>query len=75
MTVFDLKGIASSGGHLVVNGDDYSAFDLKAIALSGRGTKSTLMIKRASKLSSFDCKSIASENPGHVTFDFSEKYR
>ena len=63
MTVFDLKGIASSGGHLVVNGDDYSAFDLKAIALSGRGTKSTLMIKRASKLSSFDCKRIRDMSP------------
>ena len=75
MTVFDLEGIASSGAHLVVNGDDYSTFDLKAIALSGRRTKSTLMIKRASKLSSFDCKSIASANPGHVTFDFSEEYR
>ena len=72
MTVLDLQGIASAGGNLIVNGSKYTVFDLKSIAAAGLKTKSTLVIKNASKLSGLDCKSIASANPGCVTFDFSE---
>ncbi|SJL26197.1 hypothetical protein PGIN_7BTORR_01892 [Porphyromonas gingivalis] len=72
MTVLDLQGIASAGGNLIVNGSKYSASLLKSIAVAGLKTKSTLVIKNASKLSGLDCKSIASANPGCVTFDFSE---
>ncbi|ATR92334.1 hypothetical protein [Porphyromonas gingivalis] len=73
MTALDLQGIASAGGNLIVNGSKYSASHLKSIAAAGLKTKSTLVIKNASKLSGLDCKSIASANPGCVTFDFSEQ--
>ena len=73
MTVFDLKMIASAGGNLIINGVSFSKFDLRAVAATSREGKGTLMIKRVRSLSADDCKSIAAENPGHVTFDFSEE--
>ena len=73
MTVFDLKIIASAGGNLIINQVSYSSFDLRSVAAASREGKGTLMIKRVRNLSASDCKSIASENPGHVTFDFSEE--
>ena len=73
MTAFDLKMIASAGGNLIINEGNYSGQDLKMVATGSREGKGTLMIKRVRRLSAYDCKSIASENPGHVTFDFSEE--
>ena len=73
MTVFDMKMIASAGGNLIINQVSYSSFDLRSVAAASREGKGTLMIKRVRNLSASDCKSIASENPGHVTFDFSEE--
>ena len=73
MTVFDLTMIASAGGNLIINQVSYSSFDLRSVAAASREGKGTLMIKRVRNLSASDCKSIASENPGHVTFDFSEE--
>ena len=73
MTVFELKMIASAGGNLIINQVSYSSFDLRSVAAASREGKGTLMIKRVRNLSASDCKSIASENPGHVTFDFSEE--
>ena len=73
MTVFDLKMIASAGGNLIINQVSYSSFDLRSVAAASCEGKGTLMIKRVRNLSASDCKSIASENPGHVTFDFSEE--
>ena len=73
MTVFDLKMIASAGGTLLITQVSYSRFDLRSVAAASREGKGTLMIKRVRNLSASDCKSIASENPGHVTFDFSEE--
>lgn len=72
MTAYDLRNIASAGGNIVVNAEDFSAYDLKNIAENGVATKAKLTIKNAGGLSGYDCKNIASANPGNVTFDFSE---
>ena len=73
MTVSDLKEIASAGGNLIINEVSYSKDDLRSVAVASREGKGTLMIKGVRSLSACDCKRIASENPGHVTFDFSEE--
>ena len=73
MRVLDLKMIASAGGNLIINEGNYSGLDLKMVATGSREGKGTLMIKRVRRLSGLDCRNIASENPGHVTFDFSEE--
>ena len=73
MTVSDLRMIASAGGNLIINEGSYSSSDLRSVAAASREGKGTLMIKRVRNLKAYDCKSIASENPGHVTFDFSEE--
>lgn len=73
MRAFDLKKIASAGGNLIINEGNYSGLDLKMVATASREGKGTLMIKRVRRLSGLDCQNIASENPGHVTFDFSEE--
>ncbi len=65
--------IASAGGNLIINEGNYSGLDLKMVAAASREGKGTLMIKRVRNLHAYECKSIASENPGHVTFDFSEE--
>ncbi|MBF1288884.1 MAG: hypothetical protein HXM98_00460 [Porphyromonadaceae bacterium] len=71
--VLDLKLIASAGGNLIINEGNYSGTDLKIVATASCEGKGTLMIKRVSRLSALDCQIIASANPGHVTFDFSEE--
>ena len=72
MTAYDLKNIASAGGNIVISAEDFSAYDLKNIAENGVATKAKLTIKNTGRLSGYDCKNIASTNPGNITFDFSE---
>ena len=70
MTVLDLKGIASSGGSLIVSANDISVLDLKSLASTCRIKNVHLEIKDAGNLSALDCKGIASCLPGYVIFDF-----
>ncbi len=66
-----LANIATAGGNLVINANQFNPLDLKNIAASGVSAKTKLSIKAAGALTVLDCKNIASVNPGNVTFDFS----
>lgn len=70
LSAYDLKGIASAGGNLTIDGSSYTPYDIKGIAEAGKKTGASLVVKNALKLSAYDCKGIAAANPGHVTFDF-----
>lgn len=72
MTTLDLKAIVSVGGSVVVDANDFTAFDLKDIAATGKQSGGKLSVKYANKFNTLDCKAIASINPGNVEFDFSE---
>lgn len=70
ITASSLQSIASAGGSVIVNADNFTASSLRNIASAGKATGAELIIKDASKLTSSSCQSIASANPGHVIFDF-----
>lgn len=72
MTTYDLKKIAEAGACLVVDAEDYSAYDLKTAAAALVGT-ATISIKGAQRFSAYDCKTIASVAPGRVLFDFTKR--
>lgn len=65
-----LKGIASSGGSVIVSAKDYDVLCLKGIATAGKNTSSNLIINDANVLDTLSCKGIASCNSGHVIFNF-----
>lgn len=70
ITSLSLQAIASAGGSVIVSAADFTVISLKAIASAGKTNGVELIVKDANKLTSLNCKSIASANPGHVTFDF-----
>ena len=70
MTVLNLQSIASSGGSVIVSAASYSALNLQSIAMTCKAKGVDLVIKEANKLTVLNCQTIASANPGHVTFDF-----
>ena len=70
VTTSSLQSIAHSGGSVIVNAGDFTVSSLQSIAHAGQATGAELIIKEASRLTSSSCQSIASANPGHVTFDF-----
>ena len=70
MTISSLQSIAHSGGSVIVDAGNFTTSSLKSIAYAGQATGAELIIKGASGLTSSSCQSIASANPGHVTFDF-----
>lgn len=69
-TLLDLKMIAAAGGSIIVDATPYTSLDLKMVA-SELKDNATLLIKKADKFSSLDCKAIVSGASGKVTFDFS----
>ena len=71
MNAYDLKKIAEAGACLVVDAEDYSAYDLKTVSAALVGT-ATITIKGAQRFSAYDCKTISSVAPGRVLFDFSK---
>lgn len=68
--ILSLKGIASSGGSVVVSAKDVDVLSLKGIASSGKDKGCVLIINDANVLDTLSCKNIASCNPGHVIFNF-----
>ncbi len=72
-TVLEIKGICMHGANIVLNASDYTAFDLRNIAVAAKAANTEILIKGANKLTALDCKTIASfVGPGVVTFDFTE---
>ena len=45
--------------------------ELKNLAFTAKSKKASILIKNASILTVYECKSIAFINPNYVTFDFS----
>ena len=70
MTVLNLQSIASYGGSVIVSAANYSVLNLQSIAMTGKAKGVDLIIKDANKLTVLNCHTIASANPGYVTFDF-----
>lgn len=70
MTVLNLQAIASAGGSVIVDANNFTVLNLQAIANAGKAKGATLIINNASCLTVLNCQAIASANPGHVTFNF-----
>lgn len=68
MTAEQIQFLATKSCDIVVNSNDFTISELKDLAR--RITYGQLIIKKAYKLSFLDAHSIASVNPGKVTFDF-----
>ncbi len=68
MTSEQIQFLATKSCNIVVNSNDFTIEELKLFAM--RITYGQLIIKKAYKLSFLDAHSIASTNPGKVTFDF-----
>ena len=70
VSVSDLKGIADSGGGLILDAKNFTTPDLKAIADHAKGALSQVTIKNLQSLSVPDMKGIAKAGGGRVIFDF-----
>lgn len=70
LSVLDLKGIASSGGGMVLDAKLFQVLDLKGIAASASNKQARIVLKNFSHLSALDMKGIASSGNGCVVFDF-----
>ena len=70
MTAEQIQFLATKSCDIVVNSNDFTISEL--IDLARRITYGQLIIKKAYKLSFLDAHSIASVNPGKVTFDFTK---
>lgn len=70
MTTLNLQSIASAGGSVIVDANNYTVLNLQAIANAGKATGVTLIINNANVLSVLNCQAIAGANPGHVIFNF-----
>ena len=68
MTAEEIQFLATKSRDIIVNSDDFTIAELKALAM--RVTYDQLIIKKAYKLSFYNANSIANVNPGKVTFDF-----
>ena len=67
-----LREIARRGGCVIVKAEEYTAVQLKDVAMFGKAANSKLIIRHASELAFTDCQVIASANPGNVYFDFTK---
>lgn len=70
-SITELKSILFIGGNIIVKSDDYTVSELKNLAFTAKSKKASILIKNASILTVYECKSIAFINPNYVTFDFS----
>lgn len=73
-TVLELQSIVFSGGSVIVDATEYSASTLQSIAFTAKTHGAQVTIRKASCLTTSQCKSIAFSGGGHgvVTFDFTE---
>lgn len=69
-SVTDLKGIAASGGGLVLDANKFTTTELKSIAASANGAIAQITLKNLQSKSVTDMKSIASCGGGKIIFDF-----
>ena len=68
MTAEQIQFLATKSCDIIVNSNDFTISELKDLAR--KITYGQLIIKKAYKLSFLDAHSIASTNPGKITFDF-----
>jgi hypothetical protein len=72
MSVLDLKGIAASGGGMILDAGRFSVLDLKGIAASASGKQAQIVLQNLGSKSVLDLKSIAASGSGCVVFDFTQ---
>ncbi len=70
-SVLDLKGIAASGGGMILDAGRFSTLDLKGIAASASGKQAQIVLKNLQGKSALDLKGIAASGNGCVVFDLS----
>ena len=70
MDTLNLQTVASAGGSVIVDANNFNAIQLQTIAKAGKAKGATLIINNASVLNVFECQAIASNNPGYVIFNF-----
>ena len=63
--IADLRAIVAAGASLDVNGNSYSADDLKSLA-AALVKGATLRIRNSGQLSTAECQAIARAKPGQV---------
>lgn len=69
-SILDLQIIVSAGGCVSVDAKDYTPEDLNLIASAGKKSNGKIIIRNADNLKTMDCRMIALQNPGNVTFNF-----
>ncbi len=72
-SILDLQIIVSAGGCVSVDANDYSPVELNLIASAGKKSNGKIIIRNADNLKTMDCRMIALQNPGNVTFNFQSK--
>lgn len=70
LSVTDLKGIADSGGGLIIDAKKFTVTELKGIVDNAKGALAIITIKNLQSLSVTDLKGIAKSGGGKVIFDF-----
>jgi hypothetical protein len=70
LSTLDLKGIAASGGGMIIDASNFSTLDLKGIAASASGKQAQIILKNLLGKSALDLKGIAASGKGCVVFDF-----
>lgn len=70
LSTLDLKGIAASGGGMILDAGNYSTLDLKGIVSTASGKKAQIILKNLRGKSVLDLKGIAASGNGCVVFDF-----
>lgn len=72
-STLELRSIVSTGGCVVINANNYSTLELKTIAACTNNNGGQLVIQHAIRLSSLECRSIASAGrSGGVVFVFTD---
>ncbi|MBS0353162.1 MAG: hypothetical protein JSR83_04580 [Proteobacteria bacterium] len=69
-SVTDLRGIASSGGGMILDASQFSVTDLRAIASSASGSGARITLRHVGAISTTDLRAIAASGSGCVVFDF-----
>lgn len=70
MTVSELKGIAMSGGGMVLNASNYTVSELKGIAIIYKDKDAYLILKNLNRFTVSELKGIAQAGGEKVIFDF-----
>ena len=70
LSVLDIKGIAASGGGMILDARPFSTLELKGIAASAASKHAQVVLKNLQGKSVLDLKGIAASGNGCIVFNF-----